>query len=78
MLVTGSSPPALSWLSVQRDVRDRGLASTMLGVVLGAMARRGVREVASHASAANVPSLRWHLARGFELTPDPLWELRLR
>lgn len=78
VLVTGSSPPALSWLSVHRDVRGRGLASAMLDIVLGAMARRGVRAVASYASAANVPSLRWHLARGFELTPDPLWELRSR
>jgi len=78
VLVTGSSSPALSWLSVRRDVRGRGLATAMLGVALGALARRGVQEVASHASAANMPSLRWHLACGFELTPDPLWELRSR
>ncbi|MDQ3632580.1 MAG: GNAT family N-acetyltransferase [Actinomycetota bacterium] len=73
VLVTGSSPPALTWLTVRRDVRGRGVATALLRVVVGALAARGESVVTSHASAANLPSLRWHLARGFELTPDPVY-----
>lgn len=72
VLVSSSSCPTLSWLSVRRDVRDRGLATALLGVVVEALAERGVSELESHASAANLPSVRWHLGRGFELAPDPL------
>jgi GNAT superfamily N-acetyltransferase len=78
LLVTGSSPPALAWLTVRRDVRGRGLATALLSVVADALAARGERELTSYASAANVPSVRWHLARGFELTPDPMRELARR
>jgi hypothetical protein len=35
---------------------------------------RGVSELASAASAANTPSLRWHLTRGFDLAEDPVRE----
>jgi hypothetical protein len=44
-------------------------------VVLDGLAARGEGELASHASAANVPSVRWHLACGFALAPDPLREV---
>jgi GNAT superfamily N-acetyltransferase len=73
-LVTPSSPPALTWLSVRANVRGRGLAAALLCVVLDGLAARGEGELASHASAANVPSVRWHLACGFALAPDPLRE----
>lgn len=73
-LVTPAAPPTLSWLTVRRDLRGRGLATALLGVVVDALAARGEPVLASFASAANVPSLRWHLACGFELAPDPLRE----
>ncbi|MCP9491005.1 MAG: GNAT family N-acetyltransferase [Solirubrobacteraceae bacterium MAG38_C4-C5] len=78
LLVMGSGPPALTWLSVRRDVRGRGLATALLSVVVDALAARGEPELGSYASAANVPSVRWHLACGFALTPDRLRELLRR
>lgn len=78
LLVTDSSPPTLVWLSVRLDVRGRGLATAMLKVVVDGLATGGEPELASYASAANVPSLRWHLACGFALTPDPLREILRR
>lgn len=74
-LMTPSSPPALTWLSVRANVRGRGLAAALLRVVLDGLAARGEEELASHASAANLPSVRWHLACGFALAPDPLREV---
>jgi len=50
----------------------------LLGVIVEALAARGERQLASAASAANLPSLRWHLARDFKLTPDPIYELQRR
>jgi hypothetical protein len=40
--------------------------------VVETLSARGVDELASAASAANVPSPRWHLTRGFQLAPDPI------
>jgi GNAT superfamily N-acetyltransferase len=78
LLVMASSPPALSWLSVRRGLRGRGLAMALLGVVVDGLAARGEPELASYASAVNVPSVRWHLACGFELLPDPLRQVMRR
>jgi GNAT superfamily N-acetyltransferase len=64
--------PMLMWLTVRRDARERGLATALLRVVVETLSARGVGELASAASAANLPSLRWHLTRGFQLAPDPL------
>ncbi|MFI4992654.1 MAG: GNAT family N-acetyltransferase [Solirubrobacterales bacterium] len=64
--------PMLMWLTVQREARDRGLATALLRVVVETLSARGVEELASGTSAANVPSLRWHLTRGFQLAPDPI------
>jgi GNAT superfamily N-acetyltransferase len=66
--------PTLTWLTVRREARDRGLATALLRVVVETLSARGVEELASGTSAANVPSLRWHLTRGFQLVPDPLRE----
>lgn len=67
-----SGAPLLSWLSVARDARERGLATALLRLVSSELSARGVSELVSAASAANVPSLRWHLTRGFHLDRDPL------
>jgi GNAT superfamily N-acetyltransferase len=64
--------PMLMWLTVRHDARERGLATALLRVVVETLSARGVGELASAASAANLPSLRWHLTRGFQLAPDPL------
>lgn len=69
---TATRAPMLTWLTVRREARDRGLATALLRVVVETLSARGVEELASGASAANVPSLRWHLTRGFQLAPDPL------
>jgi GNAT superfamily N-acetyltransferase len=66
--------PMLMWLTVRREARDRGLATALLRVVVETLSARGVEELASCTSAANVPSLRWHLTRGFQLAPDPIRE----
>lgn len=73
-----ASIPTLEWLTVRWASRERGLATALLGVVVAALAARGVRELASEASPANVPSLRWHLTRGFRLQPDPIREVQRR
>jgi GNAT superfamily N-acetyltransferase len=67
-----ASGPMLMWLTVRRDARERGLATALLRVVVETLSARGVEELASGTSAANVASLRWHLTRGFQLAPDPL------
>jgi GNAT superfamily N-acetyltransferase len=67
-----SGAPLLNWLSVARNARERGLATALLRLVSSELSARGVSELVSAASAANVPSLRWHLTRGFYLDPDPL------
>ena len=72
VLVPSTTAPALMWLTVRREARDRGLATALLRVVVETLSARGVEELASGTSAANVPSLRWHLTRGFQLAPDPL------
>lgn len=74
VLVPSTTAPALLWLTVRRDARERGLATALLRVVVETLSARGVEELASGTSAANVPSLRWHLTRGFQLAPDPLRE----
>jgi GNAT superfamily N-acetyltransferase len=66
--------PTLTWLTVRRGARDRGLATALLGVVVDALVAAGATRLASAASVANVASLRWHLSRGFELAPDPIRE----
>jgi len=70
--------PMLMWLTVRREARDRGLATALLRVVVETLSARGVEELASGTSAANVPSLRWHLTRGFQLAPDPIREAMRR
>jgi GNAT superfamily N-acetyltransferase len=72
VLVPSMTAPALMWLTVRREARDRGLATALLRVVVETLSERGVEELASGTSAANVASLRWHLTRGFQLAPDPL------
>jgi L-amino acid N-acyltransferase YncA len=78
VFVPPTSAPALMWLTVRRDARERGLATALLRVVVETLSARGVDELASAASAANVPSLRWHLTRGFQLAPDPIREAMRR
>ncbi len=70
--------PMLTWLTVRREARDRGLATALLRVVVETLSARGVTELASGTSAVNVPSLRWHLTRGFQLAPDPIREAMRR
>jgi GNAT superfamily N-acetyltransferase len=70
--------PMLMWLTVRRDARERGLATALLRVVVETLSASGVEELASGTSAANVPSLRWHLTRGFQLAPDPIREAMRR
>ncbi len=70
--------PMLTWLTVRREARDRGLATALLCVIVETLSARGVDELTSATSAANVPSLRWHLTRGFQLAPDPIREVLRR
>lgn len=72
LVLASSTMPTLSWLTVRSQVRDRGIASALLAVVVQDLAERGESHLASAASASNRPSLRWHLRNGFELTADPL------
>jgi hypothetical protein len=72
VLVPSTTTPALMWLTVRCDARERGLATALLRVVVETLSAHGTDELASAASAANIPSLRWHLTRGFQLAPDPL------
>jgi GNAT superfamily N-acetyltransferase len=74
VLVPSTTAPALMWLTVRRDARERGLATALLRVVVQTLSAHGMDELASGTSAANVPSLRWHLTRGFQLAPDPVRE----
>jgi GNAT superfamily N-acetyltransferase len=78
VFVPPTTAPALMWLTVRRDARERGLATALLRVVVETLSARGVDELASATSAANVPSLRWHLTRGFQLAPDPIREAMCR
>jgi RimJ/RimL family protein N-acetyltransferase len=64
----------LTWLTVGRGHRERGLATVMLRLVTSSLHTRGIDELTSAVSAANIPSMRWHLTRGFELAEDPLRE----
>jgi GNAT superfamily N-acetyltransferase len=73
-----ASGPMLMWLTVRRDARERGLATALLRVVVETLSARGVDELASGTSAANIASLRWHLTRGFQLAPDPIREAMRR
>jgi GNAT superfamily N-acetyltransferase len=74
VLMPSTTAPALMWLTVRRDARERGLATALLRVVVQTLSAHGMDELASGTSAANVPSLRWHLTRGFQLAPDPVRE----
>jgi GNAT superfamily N-acetyltransferase len=78
VLVPSMTAPELVWLTVRRDARERGLATALLAVAVQTLSARGVDELASGASAANIASLRWHLTRGFQLAPDPLREAMRR
>ena len=73
-LVHGEGEPTLTWLTVAADARERGLATGLLALINATLLQRGVRELASAASATNTASLRWHLTRGFVLAADPLRE----
>jgi GNAT superfamily N-acetyltransferase len=66
--------PMLTWLTVARTARERGLATALLARITDVLHQRGISELASAASAANMPSLRWHLTRGFQLAEDPMRE----
>ena len=57
---------------------SRGLATALLRVLVETLSARGVRQLASGASAATSASLRWHLTRGFQLAPDPVREAMRR
>lgn len=74
-VVQPTAPPTLAWVTVAPDARELGLGTNLLAAVCADLRARGEPLVASYASAANVASLRWHLSRGFELTPE---RLRLR
>jgi GNAT superfamily N-acetyltransferase len=78
VFVPSMTAPELMWLTVRRDARERGLATALLRVVVETLSERGVDELASGASAANIASLRWHLTRGFQLAPDPIREAMRR
>jgi hypothetical protein len=54
VLSATSTAPTLTWLTVRREVRERGLATSLLGVVVAALCARGVGELESATSAANV------------------------
>jgi GNAT superfamily N-acetyltransferase len=75
VLTAAAGAPMLTWLTVRREARDRGLATALLRVVVETLSERGVEELASSTSAANMASLRWHLTRGFQLAPDPSREI---
>ena len=75
-LVHGEEQPNLTWLTIASDARERGLATGMLAFITAALHQRGVGELASAVSAANIASLRWHLTRGFVLAADPLREVQ--
>lgn len=70
--------PVLTWLSVDWEVRSRGVATAMLTAVCERLAAAAEPVLFSACSVANVPSLRWHLANGFTVLPDPLRELQRR
>jgi GNAT superfamily N-acetyltransferase len=74
--VQPTSPPTLTWLTVAPEARGCGLASAVLAAICSDLSDNGEPLLASHASAANIPSLRWHLTRGFELCRDPLRSFR--
>lgn len=65
-----SHTPTLSWLTVAREAREQGLATALLSLITSALLDRGVTKLASATSTANLPSLRWHLSRGFQLSGD--------
>jgi GNAT superfamily N-acetyltransferase len=67
-----SHVPMLNWLTVARDAREGGLATELLRLITTTLLARGINELNSAASAANTPSLRWHLSRGFQLAEDPV------
>jgi GNAT superfamily N-acetyltransferase len=52
---SASTVPTLTWLTVRRETRDRGLATALLGAVVDALSARGVRELKS---ATRPPMLR--------------------
>jgi GNAT superfamily N-acetyltransferase len=74
VLVPSTAVPALMWLTVRRDARQRWLATALLRAVVETLSAHGTNELATAVSATNLPSLRWHLTRGFQLAPDPLKE----
>jgi ribosomal protein S18 acetylase RimI-like enzyme len=78
VLVPSMTAPELMWLTVRREARERGLATALLRLVVETLSASGADELASGTSAANVPSLRWHLTRGFQLAPDPIREAMRR
>lgn len=66
--------PCMAWLTVDPRVRERGIATALLRAISQELNSNGAETLWSSASAANIPSLRWHLTRGFELASDPLRE----
>jgi hypothetical protein len=73
--VSASTEATLTWLTVRRDARDHGLATAVLDGVVQGLSARGIEELTSATSAANIASLRWHLSRGFQMAPDPFREV---
>jgi hypothetical protein len=70
----GCGSPTLTWLTVARHARERGLATALLALITTALRDRDIGQLASGASGANLPSIRFHLSRKFELAEDPLRE----
>ena len=78
-------PEATLQPQIQRSLEDPGLgviaidaqgvcATALVPSMVQTLSTRGVDELASGTSAANIASLRWHLTRGFQLAPDPIRE----
>lgn len=74
---TDRDQPELTWLTVRHEARSRGVATALLRGVCERLSADGRPRLHSACSAANVPSLRWHLSSGFTLAPDPLRTLRI-
>lgn len=67
----GHTPPVIAWLSVRAAHRRTGVASALLAGAVQWLRAAGQDQVRSAVSAANPPSLRWHLQHGFQLLHDP-------
>jgi GNAT superfamily N-acetyltransferase len=66
-----SAAPILTWLAVAPPFREQAVATALLEAVSAELAARGILALMSAVSVANLPSLRWHLSRGFTLAASP-------